>query len=75
METILANFASFPYPLLAVSRMWYCVPLIVSVSLVYGATRHEYMSQILEHSLRFGTWVITFMLAIFAVIFIASWFI
>lgn len=62
-------------PLLGASRVWYCLPLIVSISLVYGATRHELMSQILEHAVRFGTWIVTFMLAIFAVTIVVSWFV
>jgi hypothetical protein len=60
-------------PLLGVSRLWYCLPLVVSISLVYGATRHELMSQILEHAARFGIWILTFMLAIFAVTVFVSW--
>ena len=30
------------------SRLWFAVPLIVAVSLVYAATRHEMMAPILE---------------------------
>lgn len=63
----------FSAPLLAVSRLWYCLPLIVSISLVYGATRHELMPQILDHAVRFAIWIITFMLAIFAVTVVLSW--
>ena len=62
-------------PLLGASRVWYCLPLIVSISLVYGATRHELMPQILEHAVRFGLWIVTFMLGIFAVTIVLSWFI
>lgn len=54
-------------PLLAHSRMWYCVPLVVSISLVYGATRHELMPQILDHAMRFCIWVLTFGLCVFGV--------
>lgn len=60
-------------PLLAHSRMWYCLPLIVSICLVYGATRHELMPQILDHSVRFCVWMITFMFTIFAITFLLSW--
>ena len=60
-------------PLFGVIRIWYCLPLIVSISLVYGATRHELMPQILEHAVRFGIWIITFMAAIFAVTVFLSW--
>ena len=48
-------------PLLAVASLWYAVPLIVCVSLVCAATRHELMRPILEHALRFGVWVLVFM--------------
>jgi hypothetical protein len=65
--------AHFMAPLLAVSRIWYCLPLVVSISLVYGASRHEQMGPILEHALRFGAWVVTFMLAIFALLMFVSW--
>jgi hypothetical protein len=37
------------------------VPLIVSVSLVCAATRHELMRPIVHHALRFGVWVLVFM--------------
>ena len=46
------------------NQMWYALPLIVSISLVYAATRHEDMLEILSHALRFGTWVIGIMLAL-----------
>ena len=62
-------------PLLGVTRLWYCLPLILSISLVYGATRHELVPQIVDHAVRFGAWIVTFMLAIFAVTVLVSWFI
>ena len=48
-------------PPLAVVSMWYAVPLVVSVSLVCAATRHELMRPILEHAVRFGAWLLVFM--------------
>jgi hypothetical protein len=50
----------FP-PLLAFVTLWYAVPLIVSVSLVCAATRHELIRPILSHALRFSVWVLVFM--------------
>jgi hypothetical protein len=47
--------------------------LVVAISLVYGASRHELMGPILEHALRFGVWVVTFMLVIFVVLTFVSW--
>ena len=42
-------------------NLWYALPLIVSVSLVCAATRHEEISVILNHAIRFGLWIIVFM--------------
>jgi len=61
---MLTSLLSIP-PLLAVARVWYAAPLIVAISLVYGATRHERMPSILDHALRFGSWIVGFMLVIF----------
>lgn len=49
--------------------MWYAVPLIIAVSLVYAATRQEEPMAILGQSFRVGTWICGFMLAVFGVIF------
>jgi hypothetical protein len=46
------------------NQMLYSLPLIVSISLVYAATRHEDMPSILGHALRFGTWIVVFMLGL-----------
>ena len=46
------------------NQLWYAVPLVVSISLVYAATRHEQMPAILWHSLRFGTWIVAFLLGL-----------
>ena len=63
-------------PLLAVNIMdakaWYAVPLIVAVSLVYGATRHEHPREILHHAFRSAVWVLTFMFCILVVILLAG---
>ncbi len=56
------------------ARIWWALPLVVSISLVYGATRHEYIGQILVHSYKSAIWVVGFMLMIFAVIWGAGYF-
>ena len=53
--------------------MWYALPLVVAVSLVYSATRHEQMGPILGHSLRIGVWIVGFMAIVFAVLLLLSW--
>jgi hypothetical protein len=55
------------------NRLWYALPLIVSVSLVYGATRHELMGPILNNSLRAAVWIGGFMAIIFTVLVLISW--
>ena len=51
------------------------MPLIVSVSLVYGATRHELPRPILYHAWHTAVWMLIFMGAIFAVLWLVSWWI
>jgi hypothetical protein len=54
-------------------RIWYAVPIIVSVSLVYSATRHEVMGAILNNAARFAVWIVVFMAIVFGVLQIMSW--
>ncbi len=53
--------------------LWYAVPLIVVVSLVYSATRHEETGAIMVQSLRTGVWIVCFMTIIFAILMIIAW--
>jgi hypothetical protein len=48
--------------------IWYCLPAIIAVSLVYAATRHESMGPILRHALRVGFWIIGFMALFFLIL-------
>lgn len=50
------------------ARLWYAIPLVIVVSLVYGATRHERMKAILDQSIRTAIGLVGFMSAIFIVI-------
>ena len=63
---------SWLLPLAEINRLWYAVPLIVSISLVYGATRHELWTPILDHALRFALWIVVFMSIFFVVLFLVS---
>lgn len=54
-------------------RLWYAVPLIISVSLVCAATRHEAMGAILIHAFRFAIWIIVFMGIMLGVFQFMSW--
>lgn len=69
------NFAVLIWPLLAVRQindLWYAAPLIVAVSLVYSATRHEAMEAILSGALRIGAWITGFMAFFFVVLYFMS---
>jgi hypothetical protein len=52
-----------------INLMWFSLPLIVVISLVYSATRHEALGPILSHALRLGLTIAGFMAAIFVVLF------
>lgn len=62
-------------PLLAVgmNELWYALPLIVVISLVYSGTRYEQPEDILIGSVHSAKWVIGFMLIVFAVLWFISW--
>jgi hypothetical protein len=54
-------------------RLWYAIPLVISVSLVYAATRHEEMGPILVHAVRFAIWIVVFMGVVLALIQLMTW--
>lgn len=60
MTLLLADFWS--------AQIWYSVPLVIAISLVYGATRHEFLREILINSAKALGWVMTFMLIIFVLV-------
>lgn len=51
-----------------INDLWYALPLVVAVSLVYSATRHELMRPILVGACRIGACIGGFMLAIFVIL-------
>jgi len=56
-----------------INQLWYALPLIVVVSLVYAATRHEEMGPILSHAVRVGTMIVGFMVVVFVVLLLLAW--
>jgi hypothetical protein len=60
-------------PLAAINMMWYSLPLIVVISLVYSATRQETMEAILIHAARLGFMIVLFMVLIMIVLAILAW--
>ncbi len=49
------------------------IPLMLAVSLVVGASRHEKKALIIDQSLRTAVWISTFMLIVYAVLQIVSY--
>jgi hypothetical protein len=74
-ELLQLQVQAWPWLLAAIgpARLWYALPLVVSVSLVCAATRHEELGPILVHALRFALWVVVFMAIVLAVIQFLSW--
>ena len=52
-----------------IPQLWYALPLVVAVSLVYAATRHEHVGPILNHAVRLGTWIVVFMGIVFGILY------
>ncbi|HUE73138.1 MAG TPA: hypothetical protein VMP01_19795 [Pirellulaceae bacterium] len=68
---------NLPLPLAALlaPQIWYMLPLLVAVSLVYGATRHELLIPILQHAWRTAVWMLVFMGVIFVALVALEWWI
>jgi hypothetical protein len=66
----------FGHLLFAASRipqLWFALPLLVTISLVYAATRHEQMDDIARHALHFGLMVLLVTAIVFVVFYAMSW--
>ncbi len=64
---------SLPLLAMSVEDLWFAVPLIVSISLVYAATRHEELRPIFRHALGCATWIVGLMAAIMVLLMLISW--
>ena len=47
---------------------WFVLPLVVAISLVYSASRHESWSKILTHAARLCTWILALLVLTTAVL-------
>jgi hypothetical protein len=63
---------SLALPLAEINLIWYSLPLIVAISLVYSATRHEAMGPILSHAVRLGLMIAGFMAVIMGLLWLVS---
>jgi hypothetical protein len=55
-----------------INRMWYALPLILSVSLVYASTRHERIQEIFRHAMRTAVWITCFMLVVLVILYVLT---
>lgn len=51
----------------------YYLPLIIAISLVFGATRHEDTKLIIKHAAHTARWITGFMAIVFAVLLVMDW--
>ncbi|MBN1588628.1 MAG: hypothetical protein JW888_03855 [Pirellulales bacterium] len=55
--------------------LWYTLPLVIAVSLVYAATRHEQTGLILRHAVETAARIAGFMLIVFVILWLITWWI
>ena len=61
-------------PLLATTNIyWFLVPLVLAISLVFSATRHEHWQPIFSGAMRLATWSLVLLGIVFLVLLGASW--
>lgn len=53
--------------------LWHAIPIIAGISLVYAATRHESIPEILYSSYRTAQWIVSFVAVVVAVLVVISW--
>ena len=58
-----------PILIAQIAQIWYAVPLVIVVSLVYAATRHELMVPILQRAARTAIWIASFMAVVFGLLY------
>ncbi len=50
--------------------LFYYVPLVLAISLVYGGTRHENLKLVMIHAAHTAYWITAFMGIAFAILFV-----
>jgi len=59
---------------LQLDYIFYAVPPILAISLVYAATRHEDLRLILFHAGRVAAWIVGFMVLAAVLILLIGWY-
>ena len=55
------------------SFLFYFLPLLVAISVVFGFTRHEHTDRMIAHSLATARWIGGFMLLLFGVLLVLNY--
>ena len=63
---------SVALPLAAINQLWYSLPLIVVISLVYSATRYDYWDNIFREAFRWGLRMSAFLAGIAVILYVMS---
>lgn len=58
---------------MSLSYLFMYLPLLIAVSCVIGASRHEKNNLIVDQIVRTAVWITMFMLVIYAVLQVVSW--
>jgi hypothetical protein len=58
--------------LASVHIYWLILPLVIAISVVYSASRHEAWSRIWSHSLRLSVWILGILMAATAVLLVIN---
>jgi hypothetical protein len=56
----------------SIHAYWFVLPLVVAISLVYAATRHESWPRIWMHSLRLCGWILGILILITALLLLVN---
>ena len=56
----------------SVQVYWLVLPLVVAISVVYSASRHESWPRIWSHSIRLGLWILGLLIAATAVLLVIN---
>jgi hypothetical protein len=68
---------NLPIPDLALAMgwtdLWYALPLIVAISLVYAGTRYEDLREILPRAARMAGWTVFFLTLFFVILLLIAW--
>lgn len=55
------------------AKIWYALPLVAAISLVYAASKHELTEPLLKTAWHTAVWMLGFMAFVIVVMWVFSW--